>query len=226
MNLVSATTEKRRRRKTTHLYALRIRVVKLLVHRHLEARLDRILVKELFEPRNGAGRRDGRGRRSGGEAVLVDPEEDEFVEDHEAVALIRRERVVRDVVHDGLEDVLQRVLVLCGTGSRRSVLVEVRGRKDGRRTGRVEHLLQVRSTNREDEVKVGATKRRVLNHVVCSGDRQCEEVENAVEDGKEEGVEDVEEGDLRSQRPSALREEAEEERKDEPCTWRREDRGS
>jgi hypothetical protein len=39
----------------------------------------------------------------------------------------------------------------------------------------------------------------VLNHVVGAGNGELKEVEDAVENGEEEGVEDVEEGDLRSE---------------------------
>lgn len=67
-----------------------------------------------------------------------------------------------------------------------------RSDRAGRTLG-VEHLLQIDADDRQDEVEVGPTKLRVLDHVVGARDGLREEVEDAVEDGEEEGVEHVEE---------------------------------
>ena len=63
----------------------------------------------------------------------------------------------------------------------------------GQRTLGVKDLLQVRTRDREDKVEVGSPERRVLDHVVRTGDREREEMEDAVDDREEKGVEDLEE---------------------------------
>jgi hypothetical protein len=70
------------------------------------------------------------------------------------------------------------------------------GANDRRARGltlRVKYLLQVRAGDGKDEVEICAAKVRMLDRVVGSGDGQLEEMEHAVEDGKEERVEDLEE---------------------------------
>lgn len=101
------------RRKKAHLEALRVAVVKAGHQGDLEAERDGVRVEELLEPGHGTRRCavDERGRGRG--AVRLDPEPEELGQDGEPVPLVRRERVGRDVVRNGLQHGLEMRLVLC-----------------------------------------------------------------------------------------------------------------
>ena len=193
--------------RATHLEALGVRIVKVGLERHLKAQLDRLLVQESFEPGHGRRRRRGpvRERRSRWRSVLVDPDQEELVQDAEPVALIGGERVVGDVVRDRLQDRLQVVFVFCACATNASsVSLRIFRNRWNRcrwandtlvdqRTLRVKDLLQVRARDREDKVEVGSSERRVLDHVVRTGDWEREEMEDTVDDREKKGVEDLEE---------------------------------
>lgn len=65
-----------------------------------------------------------------------------------------------------------------------------------RRTVRVKDLLEVRAGDGEEEGEVGAAEDGVLDGIVGAGDRELEEVEDAVEDGHKESVEDLHKREL------------------------------
>ena len=98
----------------TYLTTLSIVEVEIPPQRNLETQLDRFGVEELLESRDGRDGRRGVERSDGdGAGMRRNPEQDEFVEDDESCFLIRRQRVVSNVVRDALQNHLKMRLVLC-----------------------------------------------------------------------------------------------------------------
>lgn len=84
----------------------------------------------------------------------------------------------------------------------------------------VEDLLETSARDGQDQVEVGAAKVRVLDRVVRASDGQLEEVEDAIKNGEEESVENLEERGLRAGRKLAPNR-GNRKRGASPCTWQR-----
>lgn len=118
----------------------------------MEAQSHSVRVEELLEPIHRRRRhccRPSDGCRTGG---LRDPERGEFREGDESESLVGCERVVGDVVCDGLQDVLQMGLVFCSQPS-----ATIEERVETKRTRRVEDWLHADGTDGEEERKVGTS---------------------------------------------------------------------